>query len=153
MMALAIEPVDLKLTSEVHAYIGLRTILQAPVDIGIKQEAYRMAELIRQRVASGGDVSVRINPTRIAPNLSNLIALIQNKWVDQQQGKCALCGGELSMSNRNKMLQASADRIDSGNGAYNETNVQITHLACNWAKNQYGLVDYVEWLQHIKRSS
>lgn len=47
------------------------------------------------------------------------------------------------------MLQSSADRIDSANGAYDDTNVWITHLACNWAKNQYGVEQFEDWLSTI----
>ena len=50
----------------------------------------------------------------------------------------------------NRMLQPSVDRIDSANGAYDATNVQITHPACNLAKNKYGSGDFAEWLRTIK---
>jgi hypothetical protein len=48
------------------------------------------------------------------------------------------------------MMQASADRIDSANGAYDEVNVQVTHLACNLAKNQYGLEHFEEWIAALR---
>ncbi len=48
------------------------------------------------------------------------------------------------------MLQASADRIDSGNPFYSEENAQITHLACNLAKNQYGTDQFLEWLDVVR---
>jgi hypothetical protein len=48
------------------------------------------------------------------------------------------------------MLQPSADRIDSCNGAYDDGNVQITHLACNLAKNKYGVNDFEDWLMVIR---
>ena len=51
------------------------------------------------------------------------------------------------------MLQASPDRIDSENGAYDDENVQITHLACNLAKNQYGDDQFFEWLDTVRGES
>jgi hypothetical protein len=86
-----------------------------------------MALLIQQRVRSGGELSRRVNPTRIAPDVG-LVALITRKCTDQR-GKCALCGGPL-VATTNKMLQPSPDRIDSNNVAYDDANMQITHLAC-----------------------
>jgi hypothetical protein len=44
------------------------------------------------------------------------------------------------------MLQPSPDRIDSGNGSYDDANLQVAHLACNWAKNQYGADAFKDWL-------
>lgn len=48
------------------------------------------------------------------------------------------------------MLQPSADRIDSANGACDDENVWITHLACNLAKNKYGTNDFEQWLAVIR---
>ena len=48
------------------------------------------------------------------------------------------------------MLQASANRIDRENGAYDDENVQITHLACNLAKNKYGAGQFLEWLDTVR---
>jgi hypothetical protein len=152
-MDLAVRLIELKLTPEVRAYADLRATLSANIDIGIKQQAYRMANLIRQRVTAGGDIGVRVNPLRSSPSLSDLIVLIQMKWIDEQKGKCALCSGDLPTTVTNKMLQPSADRIDSANGTYEPANLQITHLACNWAKNEYGAADFADWLQAIRRST
>lgn len=150
VMDLIIQPIKLNLTAEVAAYIGLRATLSAAIDTGIKEHALRLAQLIRERVAKGGEVGVRINPQRSAPDLIDLVSLIQNKWVNEQHGKCALCGGDLPTKTANKMLQPSVDRIDSANGAYVRDNVQVTHLACNLAKNKYGLEEFAGWLQTIK---
>lgn len=108
-----------------------------------------MALGIQQRVNRGGEPGVRINPQRFAPNISDLILLLTKKW-REQGGQCALCGGRLHDGAVNKMLQPSADRIDSANGAYDDTNVHITHLACNLAKNQYSLDEFAEWLDVIR---
>jgi hypothetical protein len=109
-----------------------------------------MAALISGRVGRGGEPSVRINPVRTAPNLSDLVALILRKWQDGQTGLCALCRGKLIAGTTNAMLQPSADRIDSGNEAYNEDNLQITHLACNLAKSKYGVSDFEDWMTVIR---
>lgn len=94
---------------------------------------------------------MRINPLRTAPNISDLVALIVRKWTVDQNGKCALCGGPLTSETReHKMLQASADRIDSDNGAYDDANLQVTHLACNWAKNRYGADAFADWLAVVQ---
>lgn len=93
----------------------------------------RMTQLIVDRVERGGDIGVKINPIRYAPNLSDLYVLLMRKWTDQR-GRCSLCGGHLATGNGSSMMQPSADRIDSANGAYDDENVWITHLACNLAK-------------------
>jgi hypothetical protein len=48
------------------------------------------------------------------------------------------------------MLQPSADRIDSSNGAYDDANLQVTHLACTLAKNQYGADAFADWLTVVQ---
>lgn len=148
IMALTVERITLKLTEPVQRYMSLmRSALIS--DRTVKQEAYRIAENILDRVHKGGEVSSRLNPVRTAPNLSDLIALITRKWQDDQKGKCALCGGVL-VQTKSKMLQPSPDRIDSANVSYDDANLQITHLACNLAKNQWGLSDFKDWLAIVQ---
>ncbi|MFN4101725.1 MAG: hypothetical protein ACK4GT_18335 [Pararhodobacter sp.] len=149
VMALEIEPISLNLREDVAAYLKLRSSVSAEVQPSIKQEAYRMAMLIIERVKRGGEISVKVNPLRTAPNLSDLNALLVRKWVEQG-GRCALCGGALVVGATNKMLQPSADRTDSTNGAYDDANVAITHLACNLAKNKYGLDEFEDWLSVLR---
>ncbi len=48
-----------------------------------------------------------------------------------------------------KLLQLSPDRIDSFNPSYGADNLQITHLACNLAKNDGSTEDFEEWLQLV----
>lgn len=115
----------------------------------VQQEAYRMAMLIFERVKRGGESGLKVNPLRSAPNLSDLNALLIQKW-GEQAGRCALCGGALVAAGGNKMLQPSADRTDSSNGAYDDGNVAITHLACNLAKNKYGLDEFEDWLSILR---
>jgi hypothetical protein len=48
-----------------------------------------------------------------------------------------------------KLLQCSPDRIVSTNPSYGADNLQITHLACNLAKNDGSTGDFEEWLELI----
>jgi hypothetical protein len=57
--------------------------LSGDIERTIKQEAARMATLIQNRMNSGGELGIRINPIRTAPNISDLIALIIRKWKEQ----------------------------------------------------------------------
>ncbi|WP_210163500.1 hypothetical protein [Rhizobium leguminosarum] len=150
VMALEVIPLHLNLAPDVIAYLGLRASLHVDIPKSVKQEVSRMAMLIIDRVNSGGEVSVRTNPIRFAPNISELSALLTRLWQDDQGGDCALCGAPIHATTGNEMMKASADRIDSTNGAYNESNVQITHLACNLAKNQWGLDHFEEWIAALR---
>jgi len=149
VMALEIEPISLNLREDVATYLELRSSVSAEVEPSVKQEAYRMAMLIIDRVKRGGETGVKVNPLRSAPNLSDLNALLVRKW-GEQGGRCALCGGALVAGGGNKMLQPSADRADSANGSYDDANVAITHLACNLAKNKYGLDEFEDWLSILR---
>ena len=150
LMRVAIIPFELQLAPEVAAYVRLSRTAGHQVPRTIKVEATRMADLIVARVRRGGELTTSRNPIRTAPQYSELYALLVRKWQDEQRGRCALCGGPLVASTANAMLKASADRIDSGNPAYDETNIQITHLACNLAKNQYGLSHFEEWVTAVR---
>lgn len=150
IMALEIKPLTLSLREGVAAYIGLREGTSPAIDKTIRQEASRMTQLICERVSRGGEQNVRINPQRFAPPFAEMNALILRLWLDVQRGKCALCRGPLVASTGNPMLKASADRIDSANGSYDAANVQITHLACNLAKNKYGQEQFDDWVLAVR---
>ena len=60
-----------------------------------------------------------------------------------------LCGGPLVQS-KIKSLQPSVDRIDSSDISYSDANMHITHLACNLAKNEWGLSDFTDWLAIVQ---
>ncbi len=109
-----------------------------------------MANLIVERVKKGGEERVTFHPIRSAPLFTDLYALLTRIWQTKQRGLCALCGASLLPGTNNRMMQASADRIDSANGAYDDTNVQVTHLACNWAKNKYGVTEFEEWVGAVR---
>jgi hypothetical protein len=149
-MRLPVVQINLVLRDDVIDYVKLRGTFGADVDKAINAEVTRMAQLIIDRVKRGGEPGVRINPLRVAPNFSELYQLLLQKWKDGQSGLCSLCGGKLVTGGTNGMLQPSGDRIDNGNGAYDEGNVQITHLACNWAKNQYGAEEFEDWIAVIR---
>ncbi len=150
VMDLEVTPLHLNLAPEVTAYLGLRASLSVDVPISVRQEISRMALLIVDRVKRGGETSVKTNPIRFAPNLSDLTALLTRLWQERQGGACALCGTPIRAGTTNAMMKPSADRIDSANGAYDETNVQITHLACNLAKNEWGLDQFEEWIAVVR---
>ena len=149
VMALPVRRIELHLTEPVQRYMRLMGSLSGTVEKTIKQEAARLAALIEARVKSGGEYSLHQNPTRTAPNMSDLVALFIRKWTADQKGKCALCGGPLTQTNH-KMLKVSADRIDSSNIAYDDANTQLTHLACNLAKNQWGFDAFEDWLAIVR---
>ena len=149
VMALPVRRIELHLTEPVQRYMRLMDSLSKTVERTIKQEAARLAALIEARVKSGGEYTIRQNPTRTAPNQSDLVALFIRKWTVDQKGKCALCGGPLTQT-AHKMLKVSADRIDSGNIAYDDANTQLTHLACNLAKNQWGVDAFEDWLAIVR---
>ncbi|AWJ94352.1 hypothetical protein Sp245p_31325 (plasmid) [Azospirillum baldaniorum] len=150
VMDLDIAEVTLRLRGDVTRYVEDRKdALTTALDDSVKGEIGRMAQRIIERVQCGGERNVRINPQRFAPNISDLVPMLTRKW-QAQEGRCALCDGLLVTRSTNRMLQPSADRKDSGDGAYSEDNVQITHLACNLGKNEYGLPDFLEWLNVVR---
>lgn len=105
----------------------------------------RMESLIKERLGSGRVVR-REMPTRSIPVGTNLILMLDAK-LRAQHDRCALCGQPIEMTTKKKLLQCSPDRIDSKNPSYGEGNLQITHLACNLAKNDASTEEFEEWLQ------
>lgn len=150
VMALSVRELSLALTPDVRAYLQIRASVAVDLPRDVKQEATRMANLIIERVKSGGEQRVTVNPIRSAPLFTDLYVLLTHIWQQRQGRLCALCGALLLPGTKNRMMQASADRIDSTNGAYDDRNVQVTHLACNWAKNEYGLTEFDEWIGAIR---
>jgi hypothetical protein len=47
-------------------------------------------------------------------------------------------------------LQASPDRTDSQDVAYNDANTRITHLGCNLAKNKVSMAEFEDWLSVVR---
>jgi hypothetical protein len=70
IMALDVSPLTLNLAPDVLAYLALRASVSVNVPKSVKEEVFRMAMLIIERVKRGGEGSVRINPIRTAPTTS-----------------------------------------------------------------------------------
>lgn len=149
VMEIEVEEIELHLSEDVQRHLKMMEAISPDLEKTIRHEVSRMAMGIQARVSSGGEASVKINPQRNAPNISDLVMLLTDKW-EQQNGQCGLCGGDLALKSDNPMLQPSPDRIDSDNGAYDADNVHITHLACNLAKNKYGSHQFIQWLEVVR---
>jgi len=104
----------------------------------------RMSALIISRLGPGGTTITNV-PPRSLPEGTDLDALLAAK-LRAQKNLCALCGQLMRLDTSKKLLQCSPDRIDSVNPSYGENNLQITHLACNLAKNDGSTEDFKEWL-------
>lgn len=107
----------------------------------------RMQGLIQGRL--GPERQVRVTrPERRVPTGTDLTRLLYDK-LDEQKNLCALCGKLMSFDTTKKLLQVSPDRKVSSVPSYGSDNLQITHLACNLAKNDDTTEDFEEWLQLI----
>jgi hypothetical protein len=124
-----------------------RTLDAMRKDVLLNQEANRIADLIENRVAISGTVQTRTAPHRSAP--SNLLFQVA-ELLREEPLTCSLCGGLMSIRPANKLLQPSPDRIDSGLGEYGPKNFQLSHLACNWAKNNATTEQFNEWLTLVR---
>jgi hypothetical protein len=107
----------------------------------------RLEGLIQGRLGPGGAVWKQ-TPSRTFPIGTNLTFLLQDK-LEEQKNLCALCGKLMQLDTTKKLLQCSPDRIVSTNPSYGADNLQITHLACNLAKNDGSTGDFEEWLELI----
>lgn len=145
LLQLEITPVELQLQDAATAFDDKRAVLS--LDAAIRKEIGRMASLLIEREKRGGTELVRANPARLVD--SDIQILLGKKW-QEQKSCCLLCGGALTVGGTNKLLQPSADRIDSAVPAYDAKNVQITHLGCNLAKNDVTLGEFQEWLRVVR---
>lgn len=114
----------------------------------LKQEIYRWAALIEQRVAASNSVLTRWNPLREANPRSETMEMLFKKW-ETQKGFCGLCQRPIPMPAVAGLLQPSPDRIDSTKVDYRTENVHITHLGCNYAKNKFSVDDFEDWLEVV----
>jgi hypothetical protein len=145
---LRIEWVDLPNRGVIREVTGKRNLVRTlQENRPLNQAVTRMAQLIQDRIGFGR-ISKRALPMRTLPPHVNLIELICSK-IQEQGNLCALCHRALDLSASNRMLQCSPDRIDSSNPSYGAENLQITHLACNLAKNDSDPAEFEEWLQII----
>jgi len=107
----------------------------------------RLETLIRGRLGPGRSVWQQ-TPSRSLPTGTHLTFLLHDK-LEEQKNLCALCGKVMRLDTTKKLLQCSPDRIVSTNPSYGADNLQLTHLACNLAKNDGSTGDFEEWLELI----
>jgi hypothetical protein len=148
LLPLRIEWVELPNRGVVQtASAGRDRLRDIKADPSLNSALTRMALLIQARL--GGPRSVRREvPGRTLPVGTNLVALLHKKWIEQNQ-RCALCDQLVRLDTEKKLLQCSPDRKDSKNPSYGDDNLQITHLACNLAKNDGTTEDFEEWLELV----
>jgi hypothetical protein len=135
LLTINIKWVDLQ-NREVVKSVSLRNDARRKIDRETRVERdalIRMTALIMERLGPGGTTTRNI-PPRVLPDGTDLGALLTLK-LHSQKSLCALCGQLMRLDTSKKLLQCSPDRIDSTNPSYGQDNLQITHLACNLAKN------------------
>lgn len=148
LLSLEIEWVDLPNRAVVQSVSSQRDQIRDIVgNTSLNSALVRMEALIKGRLGAVRTVRHEL-PTRILPPGTDLIALLNAKW-QSQNSLCALCGQLIELETSKKLLQCSPDRIDSKNPSYGDDNLQITHLACNLAKNDGSAEDFEEWLQLV----
>jgi hypothetical protein len=69
-------------------------LLDAP--LALRQEIYRWASLIDQRVAASNSPSMRWNPPREANPKTETMEMLFKKW-EEQKGSCGLCQRQIAM--------------------------------------------------------
>jgi hypothetical protein len=116
-------------------------------NVSLSSALARMQTLIQGRLGPSRSVWQQ-TPPRSLPAGTNLTFLLQDK-LEEQKNLCALCGKPMRLDTTKKLLQCSPDRIVSTNPSYGADNLQITHLACNLAKNDGSTEDFEEWLELI----
>lgn len=144
ILDLPVSPIELDLTGRVKNLFSLNTDNEE-----LKKEINRLASLIRSSVGRSGKEHNGQYPFRRSLTDGDIYALLSKVW-GEQSGRCALCGGRLPLETTNRLLQASSDRIDSENKAYDEGNIQLTHLGCNLAKNDVSMELWDEYLSMIR---
>jgi hypothetical protein len=148
LLSLALEWVELSNRGVVQATAVKRDkVRDIRENIPLSSAIARMEALIRGRLGPGRTVWTT-TPARSLPPNTNLIFLLYDKLAEQNN-LCALCGKLMPLDTTKKLLQVSPDRRDSSNPSYGPQNLQITHLACNLAKNDGSTQDFEEWLQLI----
>lgn len=117
----------------------------------LDKEILRLIALINQDVDRSGDERTGNYPLRSGLNNRQLYQVLIAKW-REQQGLCALCGGIIPLHPVNRLFQMSRDRVDSAVKVYDASNLQITHLGCNLAKNDTTLTEWEEFLGMIRNT-
>jgi len=147
LLDLPIRWVDLPQPARLREAAARRTFLDTlRQEPNLNQEVTRMAGLIQGRVGPGGlgrrTVPERTIPADVGARLPELLC----SKIEEQGHLCALCHRPLRFGSANKMLKCSPDRIDSSDPSYGPENLQITHLACNLAKNDGSTEEFEEWV-------
>lgn len=147
-LGLAVRSIPVPAGAEVSASISRQLFGEAP--LGLKQEIARAIRNIVLKSGRGGEEITRVMPDYICPSEQDL-TVMAHQALKAQKGLCALCGQPVPQNKpANDLFKLSLDRIDSVNKAYSQDNIQITHYACNLAKNAYTNAQYQEWLSLIK---
>jgi hypothetical protein len=148
LLSLTVEWVELPNREVVLATSATRDrIREIRENVSLGSALSRLEALIRGRLGPGRSVWQQ-TPARSLPAGTNLTFLLQDK-LEEQKNLCALCGKLMRLDTTKKLLQCSPDRIISTNPSYGVDNLQITHLACNLAKNDGSTEDFEEWLELI----
>ena len=145
LLGLEIISVELNLQPVATAFDDNRAIISS--DPAVSKEIGRIAANIIDRAQRSGMEVIRVAPVRLVE--SDIQIILHKKW-REQRGLCTLCGGTLIIGGSNKLLQASADRIDSKIIRYDAGNVHITHLGCNLAKNDVTMIEFNDWLKVVR---
>jgi len=148
LKSLAVEWVELPNRDVVQTTAAKRDrVREIRENIPLSGALARLEALIRGRLGPGRSVWTQ-TPARSLPTSTNLTFLLHDK-LEEQKYLCALCGKLMRLDTMKKLLQVSPDRIVSTNPSYGADNLQITHLACNLAKNDGSTEDFEEWLEVI----
>ena len=126
-----------------------RVVTMNPNDPSIRKFLSQLAISIQQRIQNSDKERSSFYPTRKGPDLGPLIEALNAKWIDQH-GKCSLCGNSIVLGSLNRLLQPSADRIDSQVKSYDVDNIHLTHMGCNLAKNDATIERWLEYLNMLR---
>jgi len=145
LLQLELTPVD------IPPYIEQR-LHSIPADKLLNQEFTRVIENILGSVARAGTERIGVYSERISLSFVDLLRLFGELW-GKQEGRCNLCNGLIVPGEENPLLKMSADRIDSAIKIYDGTNVHLTHVGCNLAKNAASIDDWQDFLDVVRGSS
>lgn len=147
LLDLPLVPVDLTLRDAVRTVMAMN-----PTEPDVRKALSRLAMSIQQRIQLSGQERLGHHPARKGPNLSDILAALGAKWIEQK-GCCLLCGQPIPLNPPNRLLQMSPDRIDSDAKTYDSANVHLTHLGCNLAKSSGTMNEWQEYLAMIRASA
>jgi hypothetical protein len=109
----------------------------------------QMAVAIAQRIKASGQQRVGVKPRREGPGQEEIENILHTRW-REQEGRCSLCGEPMPLNPTNRLFRMSPDRIDSASKTYDATNLQLSHLGCNLAKNDTTMKEWQEFLLMLR---